>query len=165
MWVNFYQTARHNIQEEITVHRHHREILKSHRVIICIIWSLNNEWEGFCVRIQAIFSCPVTNETLTWYCTQLCNMTVTQYHIHSIMMYIYWQEQEISLLHNIPTGSGAHPASHTVGTRGCFPRGKTARGVKLTTHLHIVLRLTMVELCLHSCARLYGVVRNFKAQG
>jgi hypothetical protein len=37
-------------------------------------------------------------------------------------------------------GSGAHPASYPMGTRGSFPRGKSGRGVKLTTHLHLVPR-------------------------
>jgi hypothetical protein len=31
-------------------------------------------------------------------------------------------------LHNrVQTGSGAHPASYPVGTRGCFPVGKSVR--------------------------------------
>jgi hypothetical protein len=29
--------------------------------------------------------------------------------------------------HRVQTGSGAHPASYTMGTRGPFPRGKAAR--------------------------------------
>jgi hypothetical protein len=33
-----------------------------------------------------------------------------------------------SLLHNVPTGSGAQPASYPVRTRGCFPRGKAVEG-------------------------------------
>jgi hypothetical protein len=39
------------------------------------------------------------------------------------------------LLHRVQTGSGAHPASYSVGTRDSFPGGKNGRGVKLTTHL------------------------------
>jgi len=35
---------------------------------------------------------------------------------------------------------GAHPASYTMGNRGSFPEGKSGRGVKLTTHLHLVPR-------------------------
>jgi hypothetical protein len=30
------------------------------------------------------------------------------------------------LLHNVQTGSDAHPAAHTMGTRGSFPGGKAA---------------------------------------
>jgi hypothetical protein len=37
-------------------------------------------------------------------------------------------------------GSGAHPASSPMGTRGSFPVSKAARGVKLTTHLNLVPR-------------------------
>jgi hypothetical protein len=43
--------------------------------------------------------------------------------------------RDISLFHSIQTGSGAHPATYTVGTgdsfgwdvKGLFPRGKAAR--------------------------------------
>ena len=38
------------------------------------------------------------------------------------------------------TGSGVNLGSHTIGTAG-FSRGHAARGVTLTNHLHIVLRL------------------------
>jgi hypothetical protein len=31
-----------------------------------------------------------------------------------------------SLHHRVQTGSGAHPASYPIGTRGPFPRGKAA---------------------------------------
>jgi hypothetical protein len=40
-----------------------------------------------------------------------------------------------SLVHSIQTGSGVHPASYSMGSRGCFPGG-----VKLTTHLQPVPR-------------------------
>jgi len=33
-----------------------------------------------------------------------------------------------SLCHCVQTGSGAHPASYPVGTRGSFPGGKVAGG-------------------------------------
>jgi hypothetical protein len=32
----------------------------------------------------------------------------------------------LSLHHRVQTGSGAHPASYPMGTRGSFPRGKAA---------------------------------------
>jgi hypothetical protein len=32
--------------------------------------------------------------------------------------------QEIFLMYNVQTGSGAHPATYTVGHGGCFPKGK-----------------------------------------
>jgi hypothetical protein len=40
----------------------------------------------------------------------------------------------------VQTGSGAHPASCTMGTGGPFPGGKRDRGVTLTTHPHLVPR-------------------------
>jgi hypothetical protein len=33
-------------------------------------------------------------------------------------------DREFSILHNIQTGSGAKPTSHTVGTEAVFPRVK-----------------------------------------
>jgi len=39
--------------------------------------------------------------------------------------------------HYVQTGSGAHPASYTMGSRGSFP-GVSGQAVKLTTHLHLV---------------------------
>jgi hypothetical protein len=45
-----------------------------------------------------------------------------------------------SLHHRVQNGTGTHPASYPMGTRGSFPGGKAAGGVKLTTHLHIVSR-------------------------
>jgi hypothetical protein len=46
----------------------------------------------------------------------------------------------LSLHHRVLTGSGAHPASSPVGSRGPFPGGK-ATEAKLTTHLYLVPRL------------------------
>jgi hypothetical protein len=51
-----------------------------------------------------------------------------------------------SLLHSVQTGSVAHPASYPMGSMGLFPRGQSGRGVKLTTHLHLVPRSIMVQL-------------------
>jgi hypothetical protein len=43
----------------------------------------------------------------------------------------------------VQTGSGAHPASCTMGTGGPFPGPKRGRGVTLTTHPHLVPRSGM----------------------
>jgi hypothetical protein len=48
-----------------------------------------------------------------------------------------------SLHHRVQTCSGDHPASYPMGTRGFFHRGKSDRGVTLTTHLHLVPRSRM----------------------
>jgi hypothetical protein len=48
-----------------------------------------------------------------------------------------------SLHHRVQTGSGAQPASYPMGTRGSFSGGRNGRGVKLTTHLHLVPRSRM----------------------
>jgi hypothetical protein len=51
-----------------------------------------------------------------------------------------------SLLHRVQTGSGAHPAFYTMGTRGPFSGDKAPEGVKLTTHLHQMPRLRTREV-------------------
>jgi len=48
----------------------------------------------------------------------------------------------ISLLHNVQTGSGAHPTSYSMGT-GFISWEQTGGSVKLTTDLHLVPRLRM----------------------
>jgi hypothetical protein len=47
-----------------------------------------------------------------------------------------------SLLRNIQTVSGDHPASHSVST-GVHFRGKSGRGMTLTTHLSLVPRVAL----------------------
>jgi hypothetical protein len=47
-----------------------------------------------------------------------------------------------SLHHRVQTGSGAHPASYPVGTRGFFPGGKPA-GAGSWLHLYLVPRSSM----------------------
>jgi hypothetical protein len=53
--------------------------------------------------------------------------------------------RDLSLFHSVQTNTGVHPALYPVGAGGFFP-GVSYRGVKLTTHFNIVLRLRMVEL-------------------
>jgi hypothetical protein len=43
----------------------------------------------------------------------------------------------------VQTGSGAHPASCTIGTGGSLPGEKRGRGVTLTSHPHLVPRSGM----------------------
>jgi hypothetical protein len=43
----------------------------------------------------------------------------------------------------VQTGSGAHPASCTMGTGSPFPGAKRGRGMTLTTHPHLVPRSRM----------------------
>jgi hypothetical protein len=60
------------------------------------------------------------------------------------------QERNCSLVHNIQTGSEAHPASYPMDMGRSFPGGKADGREKLTTHLHLVPRLRMVKIYLHS---------------
>jgi hypothetical protein len=48
---------------------------------------------------------------------------------------------DFSFLHSMETGSGTKPASYPMGIGDYFPID-----VKKTSHLHLVLRLRMVEL-------------------
>jgi hypothetical protein len=50
-----------------------------------------------------------------------------------------WAEDFFSNL-CVQTGSGAHPASCTMGTGGPLPEAKRGRGMTLTTHPHLVPR-------------------------
>jgi hypothetical protein len=68
-----------------------------------------------------------------------------------------------SLLHSVQTGTGAHPASYPTGTRSSFP-GVKRQGVKLVTHLHLVLRSWKLELYLHSPIFLHGIVLNCRSR-
>jgi hypothetical protein len=61
---------------------------------------------------------------------------------------------------NIQIGSEAHPASCPMDTRGSLPVVSHGKGVKLTIHLHLVPRLSMAELYLHSPLCVHGVVLN-----
>jgi hypothetical protein len=44
---------------------------------------------------------------------------------------------------NLQTGSGAHPASYTIGIGGPFPGPKRGRSLTLPTHSHLVPRSRM----------------------
>jgi hypothetical protein len=62
-----------------------------------------------------------------------------------------------SLLHSVRTGSGAHSTSCPVGTGAVSPGG-SGRGVKLTTHLHLVPRSRTHDAVAPPSVRLHGVV-------
>ena len=51
--------------------------------------------------------------------------------------------KSLSVLQNVHTGSGAHPASYSMITGALFGGGWNCRSLKLTTHLHLVPRLRM----------------------
>jgi hypothetical protein len=62
------------------------------------------------------------------------------------------EARDFSLHYSVQTGSGAHPASYTMGTGGSFPR--SGMDVKLTHLLNRMPRSEMVELYFHSPIRL-----------
>jgi hypothetical protein len=62
------------------------------------------------------------------------------------MSRVRFPAEELSLLSN--------------GYRRFFPRENSGRGVKLTTHLDVVLRSRMMKVYLHSPIRLHIVVFN-----
>jgi hypothetical protein len=67
-----------------------------------------------------------------------------------------WQEQEIFLPSRVSIS--ALGPTNIMGTGGYVAGGKAARGVKPTIHLHLVLRLRIVELYLHSTTHLNSVL-------
>jgi hypothetical protein len=69
------------------------------------------------------------------------------------------EARDFHLLHNVQTGAGAHPAFSPMCT-GVLFAGESGRGLKVTTHLHLVPRSRMVELYLNSLTLLHGVVLN-----
>jgi hypothetical protein len=64
----------------------------------------------------------------------------------------------------VQTGSGAHPASCTMGTGGPFPGSKSGRAVTLTTHPHLQPRSRMSRSYTYSpLKRRHGLQRDFFA--
>jgi hypothetical protein len=63
-------------------------------------------------------------------------------------------------MYGVQPGSGAHSASYPMNTGGSFLWGQSGRGVKLTTHLHLMPSSRKVELYLHFPICLYGIVLN-----
>jgi hypothetical protein len=55
-------------------------------------------------------------------------------------------------------GSGARPPTYKVGTGRLFPREQSSGGVKLITHLHLMLRTRMVDQYLKTPPCLNGVI-------
>jgi hypothetical protein len=66
------------------------------------------------------------------------------------------QEQE-AFLRNIHTGPGAHPVSLTMSIRGSFLRGEESWR---EAELHLLSRLTIVELYIYSSICLHGLALN-----
>jgi hypothetical protein len=52
---------------------------------------------------------------------------------------------DFSLFCSFQADSEAHQVSYTMDTVGCFSRDKAAGAMKLTTHLHVMLRLRMMK--------------------
>jgi hypothetical protein len=67
-----------------------------------------------------------------WYCAEL--------HAGLLGVRVRAGARNFSPHHRTQTGSGAHPASYTMGTRDSFHGCKAAGVVKLTTHLHLMPR-------------------------
>jgi hypothetical protein len=70
---------------------------------------------------------------------------------------VQYTARAMLLPHSIQTGSGSHPATIQL-VPGTVSPGIRSIGVKLTTHIGLVLRSRMVELYLHSPIHLHGVV-------
>jgi hypothetical protein len=57
------------------------------------------------------------------------------------------------------------PSLLSNGYRGLLPRGRSSRGVKLTTHHHLMQRSRMVELNLYFPIRLHGILLHRLSTG
>jgi hypothetical protein len=68
--------------------------------------------------------------------------------------------QECSLLHLVQANSEARLPSTPVGTRGCS-LGESGLGVKLTTHLQLILKSRNTGLYIYSLIRFRGVMLNY----
>jgi len=78
------------------------------------------------------------SETLSSY-----HNSIRRHNLEDLVLNLHGPENLKSHLANVvQTGSGAHPASYPTGM-GYFPGGKGGRGVKLATHIHLVLRSRM----------------------
>lgn len=69
-------------------------------------------------------------------------------------------EINFSSLHSVQINSVTHLASYRMGTGAFSSRGKSSRGMELTTPLHLMPRLKMVKLYTHSTIHLHGMVRT-----
>jgi hypothetical protein len=68
--------------------------------------------------------------------------------------------REFSPFHGDRIISGAYPASYPISIEDSFLGGKAVGAVKLTTPVHLMPRLRMVELYLHYSTRLQGIALN-----
>jgi hypothetical protein len=68
--------------------------------------------------------------------------------------------QDVSSLHVVQTGSGAHPASYPMGIGGSFPGGKAVRAWSWPLNSNYCRGQEYVNLYIHSPIRLHGVVLN-----
>jgi hypothetical protein len=88
--------------------------------------------------------------------------------------------KHFSLLHNVQTVSGVHPASYLIGTRGCYhgnkvpscepdhspATGAESRMVELYLHSPMCFHgrnITLFYLCINSVAALVAVLTEDKA--
>jgi hypothetical protein len=77
--------------------------------------------------------------------TTFCVSRVAQLDDRAIEVRSPVEAKDFSSSHCVQTGSGAHPASCTMGTGGPLPRVKRGLGVTLTTHPHLVPRSRMIR--------------------
>jgi hypothetical protein len=68
--------------------------------------------------------------------------------------------RDFTLLHVIHTWLWDPPSILPNGYLRLFLRGWSSRGMKLTNHLHLELRLRTIELCLHSPIHFHDIVVN-----
>jgi hypothetical protein len=82
----------------------------------------------------------------------------SQYNNWTVGVRFLTKPRDFFLFHSVQIGSGAHPVSNPIEIGVSFSRGQRSRGVNLTTHLHIVPRIKMVELYFHSFIHLHDML-------
>jgi hypothetical protein len=106
---------------------------------------------------RPLFSAPISNIIYT----NISLIRLFQYFVWIIYIWISqpghsgcYKEQE----HSVQAGSGAQPASWTVGTACCLPGGEVERASSSPLNLPLLPRLGMAELYPHLPMRLHDLV-------
>jgi hypothetical protein len=132
--------TRQYISEDSELHTRRRENLKS-RTLMFILWT-NNINAYRTVNIKWLQNLDILNNAFErGSSVSMVSGYGLDYRAIEVRSPAGAKDFSCSLC--VQTGSGAHPASCTMGTVGLFPGVKHGRGVTLTTHPHLVPRSWM----------------------
>jgi hypothetical protein len=109
-----------------------------------------------CTWFFQIFICTVIYLG-NWDCSV---SIVTRLNDQGVKIRVPERARNFSHFHNIQTSSGESPSILYNGYQSIFPRGSSNRSMKLSTHLHLLLRLRTAEICLHYLIRFHCIMLN-----